>query len=246
VAGLWFKFWASNFITDGDIDALTDSASVLLIKMRCVCCIEGFCPASAPEIARKTRTAEATVYVALPSLLKFFEREGQTLRDIQQDRDAALTERGKRGARAANSKRRGGGNGDGGGGGTSDARPADTTSDAMSGGTSDAASNGGGARATSDATSGGTSDAQKLEVRSKKLDGSVDVVGSEKPYAVVGAVEAVEIVQNVPRGTLHAFPTMTDAEIDARKKQLQHQAQTLLKKGNSNTNFQPNGRVKNL
>jgi hypothetical protein len=218
MAGLWFKFWASNFLTDGDVDALPDAAAVLLVKMRCLCCIEGACPVSPSEIARKTRTLDDTVWAMLPLLkTKFFERRGDLFFDLQQERDAALSARGKRGALAANSRR-----------GT------------RSGGTSDA---------TSDATSGGTSDAQKLEVRSKKTDGSPQVVGSVEGNTVVEPVETVEKSESVPTGTLSieslkkksesAFTPASSSELERRR---QEQKQRLLewqsqkqKQGTSNT-----------
>jgi hypothetical protein len=250
MAGLWFKMWASTFLTDGEIDSLPDAAVVLLVKMRCICCIEGACPKSPFEVARKTRTAESTVLAMMPLLvkLKFFQRRGDLLFDVEQERDAALSERGKRGALAANSRRRATS------GGTSDAQPSlamtDATSDATSGGSSDATV----PPATSDATSGGTSDAKKLEVRSKKQEHSVDVVGSVEGYTVVGPVEAVENSENVPTGTLSiddlkkksesAFHQPSRNELERRRQDQKQRLQQWQKQRQTTTNTNPNDEFK--
>jgi hypothetical protein len=218
--------WASTFLTDGAIDALPDAGIVLLIKMRCICSLEGSCPSEYEEVARKTRTLEAKVLIFLPALLKFFDIRGTRLFDPQQERDAALTERGKRGADVVNARRRG-------------AATSDATSDARSGPQP--------IRATSDATSGGTSDAQKLEVRSKKTEGSVHVVEPVEISAVIGPVEAVEIVEKVPAGTpsieqlkkkseaVFHLPSRSELERRAQEqKQKLHEWQN--RKGNSNPN----------
>jgi len=228
MAGLWFKFWASNFLTDGDVDALPDAAVVLLVKMRCLCCIEGACPVSPSEVARKTRTSEDVVWAMLPRLCKtFFERRGDLLFDVQQEQDAARTERGKRGAFVANSRRSGSRSG-----GTSvalsDAKSPRAASVASSDGASDAQLPFATSDGASDGASGGTSDAQKLEVRSKKQEGSVDVVGSEEGYTAVSPVETVEKSENVPVGTLlhnlkkkseSAFHLPSSDELERRRQQ---------------------------
>lgn len=51
----WFKLYASDVLTDAKLDAIPPEAIGLILKMWCVCHIEGKCSADPKEIARKTR-----------------------------------------------------------------------------------------------------------------------------------------------------------------------------------------------
>lgn len=51
----WFKFYAADYLVDPDVDSIPREAEALLIRMWCICHIEGSCPADTEELARKTR-----------------------------------------------------------------------------------------------------------------------------------------------------------------------------------------------
>ena len=51
----WFKFWATDFLTDPDVDELSLEAQGLLLRMWCVCSQRGNIPEDPEEIARLTR-----------------------------------------------------------------------------------------------------------------------------------------------------------------------------------------------
>jgi hypothetical protein len=235
---LWFKQWASSYLTDPRIDRLTDAAAVLLQRMRCVCCLEGSCPVETSEIARKTMRSESQVIVSLPSVLQFFVQREDRLFDVGQERDNAVTERGRKGAQAANAKRRASGTSDAAGDAQGDgASDAHAHVDSWLTGlekfrSSDAASDGAG-----DATS----DAQKLEVRSKEVKNSEDprfrsaglsqIFRSEEvknlegqtasAMAMVGSIslqtvlKPVQNVGNVPHGTLENRPPKPSLEVES-------------------------------
>jgi hypothetical protein len=220
---LWFKQWASSYLTDPRIDRLTDAAAVLLQRMRCVCCLEGSCPVQTSEIARKTMRSESQVVTSLPSVLQFFVFREDRLFDVGQERDNAVTERSRKGANAANAKRK-----------------ASAASDAAGDASSDAASEAhakvdswleGLGRfpvsvAASDAQAVAASDAKKLEVRSKEVKNSEDprfrsaglsqileVRGSE----VKAETATVQNVENVPRGTCEPQTPKSSLEVDDSK-----------------------------
>lgn len=53
----WFKLYASDYLVDAGIDSMPREAEALLIRMWCICHIEGSCPNDPGELARKTRCA---------------------------------------------------------------------------------------------------------------------------------------------------------------------------------------------
>lgn len=216
---LWFKQWASSYLTDPRVDRLTDAAAVLLQRMRCVCCLEGSCPTRTSEIARRTMRSESQVIESLPSVLQFFVYREDRLFDVGQERDNAVTERSRKGANAANAKRK-----------------ASATSDAAGDAPSDAASE---ARAkvdswleglgrfpvsvaTSDARAVAAADAKKLEVRSierKVLEAppALSQISDVRGSAVRAETQPVQNVENVPRGTLEPNNPKPSIEVDVSK-----------------------------
>jgi hypothetical protein len=220
---LWFKQWASSYLTDPRVDRLTDAAAVLLQRMRCVCCLEGSCPTRTSEIARRTMRSESQVIESLPSVLQFFVYREDRLFDVGQERDNAVTERSRKGANAANAKRKASA--------TSDAA-GDAAGDALSDAASEAHAKveswleGLGrfpvSVATSDARAVAAADAKKLEVRSIErkvleappaLSQISDVRGSE----VRAETQPVQNVENVPRGTLEPKNPKPSFEVDDSK-----------------------------
>lgn len=139
--------------------------------------------------------SEAQVVASLPSVLQFFVYREDRLFDVGQERDNAVTERSRKGANAANAKRK-----------------ASATSDAASEAHAkvDSWLEGLGrfpvSVATSDARAVAAADAKKLEVRSIErkvleappaLSQILDVRGSE----VRAETQPVQNVENVPPGT---------------------------------------------
>jgi hypothetical protein len=88
----WFKFWARDFLTDPDVDNTPDAAMLLSIKMWCVCCIEGSCPAAPEEISRKTRVPLHRVTNSLPYCQPFFELRGDRLFSKRMEKEKAKSD----------------------------------------------------------------------------------------------------------------------------------------------------------
>ena len=51
----WFKFWATDYLCDPDVDELSLEEQGLLVRMWCVCSQRGSIPGDPEEIARLTR-----------------------------------------------------------------------------------------------------------------------------------------------------------------------------------------------
>lgn len=51
----WFKLWASDYLTDSNVDKIPPEGRDLLLRMWCVCNLEGSAPAEVEELARVTR-----------------------------------------------------------------------------------------------------------------------------------------------------------------------------------------------
>ena len=75
---LWFKMFSSDYLTDGRLDDMPRESEGLLIRMWCVCNIEGSCPADPEALARKTRCTLAYVLHSVLHCAKFFDlRDGR-------------------------------------------------------------------------------------------------------------------------------------------------------------------------
>jgi uncharacterized protein YdaU (DUF1376 family) len=217
----WFKFWARDFLTDPDVDNTPDSAMLLVIKMWCVCCIEGSCPADPEEIARKTRVPLHRVSHCYPHCQPYFEERDGRLYSRRMEKEKAKSAVARTNAEKRYGQR------------SSARSPADGSA------------NGSAIRT-----------AQKArKPESQKAEGSVHVVGSVEGSAVVGPVETVEIVENVPEGTPSleslkkkseaAFHIPSRSELERRaqeQKQKLHEWQK--RKGNSNPNANTNTEFK--
>lgn len=74
----WFKFYAADYLLDARVDSLSLEAQAILLRLWCLCHIEGFCPAEPSEIARKSRLTTEQISRHLSSLVSFFEeRDGR-------------------------------------------------------------------------------------------------------------------------------------------------------------------------
>jgi uncharacterized protein YdaU (DUF1376 family) len=69
----WFKFFPSDYLLDPDVDAIPSEAEGLLIRMWCLCHLEGSCPADPEELARKTRRTLQCVLQCKRHCEPFFE-----------------------------------------------------------------------------------------------------------------------------------------------------------------------------
>jgi hypothetical protein len=265
----WFKFWAGDFLTDPLIDRTPDDALVLMLKMRSVCCLEGSISADPAEIARKTRMVR--VEPRLVHCMPFFVQKGDQLFDIQLEKDKAWSDRGRKGANVVNKRRRaaqsGAASDDAGDDSSDDLSDAHAKVDAWirSGENFEERFNEvlqdvEASAATSGRTSGGPSAAQRvrssdvrgLEVKSSEV---LDVRGEglrserETKPASVESSKSVQNVSYVPCGTSvennHRMPSKpTPEDLEHRRQLLKNQVQNLQRKGNGNTNFQTQGKVK--
>ena|ERR1700757_3993426 len=76
----WFKLYASDYLVDARIDAMSREAEALLIRMWCICHIEGSCPNDPGELARKTRCDLQYVLQCKQHCDPLFDlRDGKTL-----------------------------------------------------------------------------------------------------------------------------------------------------------------------
>ena len=74
----WFKLYATDYLLDPDVDAIPRESEALLIRMWCICHIEGSCPADPEELARKTRCGLQYVLQYKSQCERLFElREGR-------------------------------------------------------------------------------------------------------------------------------------------------------------------------
>jgi hypothetical protein len=74
----WFKFFAQDYLCDPGVDEIPPEAQGLLVRIWCVCHIEGSCPLDPEEIARKTRLKLSYVSQHLSRCLPLFEvRDGR-------------------------------------------------------------------------------------------------------------------------------------------------------------------------
>ena len=74
----WFKFYAADYLLDARVDSLSLEAQAILLRLWCLCHIEGSCPAESNEIARKSRLTSEQIGRHLSNLLGFFEeRDGR-------------------------------------------------------------------------------------------------------------------------------------------------------------------------
>jgi uncharacterized protein YdaU (DUF1376 family) len=75
----WFKFFAGDYLLDSGVDSMPREAEGLLIRMWCICHIEGSCPADPGELARKTRCSLQYVLLSKPLCESLFELRGDRL-----------------------------------------------------------------------------------------------------------------------------------------------------------------------
>src|SRR5512133_508129 len=74
----WFKLFASDYLVDDRVDEMSREAEGLLLRMWCICHLEGSCPDDPEELARKTRCKLQYVLQCKPQCQSLFElRDGR-------------------------------------------------------------------------------------------------------------------------------------------------------------------------
>lgn len=92
----WFKFYAADFLVDAAVDSLPLEAQAILLRMWCLCHIDGSCPAEPKEIARKTRLSVESVVEHLEELSRFFDLRDGRLYSRRMEVEKAKSETARR------------------------------------------------------------------------------------------------------------------------------------------------------
>jgi uncharacterized protein YdaU (DUF1376 family) len=213
----WFKFWAREFLGDLDVANTPDSAMLLIIKMWCVCCLQGSCPADPEQIAKLTRTSVERVLLSNLHMQLYFEQRGDRLFSKRMERDRERSELYRKNAASRWTDK-------GSGGGSANRK---AKADAIS-------------NANGPANSSAPED-QKTRGPEALAPLTTERLQEGFSFSPCGKVE--NSVQNAPRGAFaHEFPGLTETQRAERIQLLKEQAQTLLTKkgnGNSKTEFYP-------
>jgi uncharacterized protein YdaU (DUF1376 family) len=248
----WFKFWARDFLTDPHVDNTPDSAMLLAIKMWCVCCIEGSCPADPEEIARKTRVPLHRVTNSMPYCQPFFELRSGRLYSKRMEKEKAKSELAKQNAekryRGAPAKRSAVGSADG---SAVPARDDEKFTVVPSPELrkmhdefweeEDAANNGSentSARSPADGSANGSAvrtaqkarkpESQKArEAEGQKSEGAVYLVGSKEAYTEPGPVENSENEDRATTQTAETAPSVPIGTLVQKLKKKSESAFTL-------------------
>jgi hypothetical protein len=106
----WFKFFAADYLLDPAVDELSLEAQAVLLRMWCICHIEGSCPVDVEQIARKTRLPFEAVARHRERVAPFFEaRDGHLFsrRMEEEKRRSEIAQRGgnKRGEQLRSANR---------------------------------------------------------------------------------------------------------------------------------------------
>lgn len=96
----WFKLWARDLLTDPKVDSTPLAAMFLVVKMWCVCCLEGSCPADPEEIARKTRVTPQCVSQFISQCVPFFEERDGRLYSRRMEREKTKSDLARQSAQA--------------------------------------------------------------------------------------------------------------------------------------------------
>ena len=88
----WFKFWATDYLCDPDVDELSLEEQGLLVRMWCVCSQRGNIPVDPEEIARLTRCKLQSVLKCYPQCKKLFELRQGSLLSARMEQEKAKSE----------------------------------------------------------------------------------------------------------------------------------------------------------
>jgi uncharacterized protein YdaU (DUF1376 family) len=96
----WFKFFAGDFLLDPDVDSMPREAEALLVRMWCICHLEGSCPADPEELARKTRCTLQYVLHCKPHCDPFFDLKDGRLYSRRMEEERRRSEQARANANA--------------------------------------------------------------------------------------------------------------------------------------------------
>jgi uncharacterized protein YdaU (DUF1376 family) len=96
----WFKFYAADYLTDPDVDDLSLEAQAILLRIWCVCNLEGSAPANPKELARKTRLDADTVAKYESELALFFDSRDGRLHSPRMEEEKRKSEGARKGGAA--------------------------------------------------------------------------------------------------------------------------------------------------
>lgn len=88
----WFKLYAQDTLMDSKLDGIPLEAHGLILKMWCLCHIEGRCPADPVELARKLRCPLPYVSQYQSLCESLFERHNGSLVSKRMERERRLSE----------------------------------------------------------------------------------------------------------------------------------------------------------
>jgi uncharacterized protein YdaU (DUF1376 family) len=91
----WFKLWATDYLTDPDVDELSLEAQGLLLRMWCVCSQRGNIPDDPEEIARLTRCKLQSVSHCHSQCKRFFKSRNGLLYSERMEREKAKSEQAR-------------------------------------------------------------------------------------------------------------------------------------------------------
>jgi uncharacterized protein YdaU (DUF1376 family) len=94
----WFKLFAADFLVDPDVDSMPRESEGLLLRMWCLCHIEGSCPADPEELARKTRCSLQYVLQCKRHCESLFELRGGRLYSHRMEEEKRRSEQARENA----------------------------------------------------------------------------------------------------------------------------------------------------
>lgn len=68
----YFKLFAREYLTDGEVRALPLAAQAILVRMWCVCCLDGSLPADAEDLAAACGVKQSDMRTHMRSVVRFF------------------------------------------------------------------------------------------------------------------------------------------------------------------------------
>jgi len=95
----WFKLYATDYLLDSRVDSLPLEAQAVLVRMWCLCNIDGCCPSEIEEIARKARLSVQVVAGYVEQLLPFFDVRNGRLYSLRMEEEKRKSEAAQQGAR---------------------------------------------------------------------------------------------------------------------------------------------------
>jgi hypothetical protein len=187
---------------------------ILVVKMWCICCIEGSCPAEPEEISRKTRVPLHRVSNNVPYYQPYFQERGGRLFSKRMEREKAKSELARRNVQKRYSK------------GTSTESP------------TDGSTNGSTVRTSQKARK---PESQKAD-GSVDVVGFVEGYAVVEPVQTAEIVENVPrgTLESIKKKSEAVFHLADRAELERRRQeQLQKLHEWEKRKGNINTNSNP-------